>query len=106
MFGVLAASESERAALVTHDVVVGSHLSLPDVAAFAAGCDVVTFDHEHVPEAVLASLESSGVLVRPGSAALRHTQDKLGMRDALTSLGVPCPRYPPVSSGPEAAASA
>jgi len=79
-------------------VVVGSHLSPPDVAAFAADCDVVTFDHEHVPGAVLASLESSGVLVRPGSAALRHTQDKLAMRDALTSLGVPCPRYAPVSS--------
>jgi 5-(carboxyamino)imidazole ribonucleotide synthase len=97
-FRVLAASKSESAALVTHDVVVGSHLSLPDVAAFAADCDVVTFDHEHVPGAVLASLESSGVLVRPGSAALRHTQDKLAMRDALTSLGVPCPRYAPVSS--------
>jgi 5-(carboxyamino)imidazole ribonucleotide synthase len=97
-FRVLAASESESAALVTHDVVVGSHQSLPDVAAFAADCDVVTFDHEHVPGAVLASLESSGVLVRPGSAALRHTQDKLAMRDALTSLGVCCPRYAPVSS--------
>src|SRR5215470_1802025 len=97
-FRVLAESESESAALVTHDVVVGSHLSLPDVAAFAADCDVVTFDHEHVPGAVLASLESSGVLVRPGSAALRFTQDKRAMRDRLTELGVPCPRYAPVSS--------
>src|SRR5262249_57819464 len=29
---------------------------------------------------------------------LRHTQDKLAMRHALTSLGVRCPRYAPVSS--------
>ena len=75
------------------------------IASFAAGCvgvrrrcDVVTFDHEHVPGRVLAELESAGVLVRPGSAALRYTQDKLAMRGALTSRGVPCPRYAAVSS--------
>ena len=105
-FRVLAASPSESAALVTHDVVVGSHLSLPDIAAFAADCDVVTFDHEHVPGDVLACLESSGVLVRPGSGALRYTQDKLAMRERLTSLGVPCPRYVPVSSLADVAAFA
>ncbi len=97
-FRVLAGAPSESAAQVTHDVMVGSHLSLPDIAAFAADCDAVTFDHEHVPGSVLEALESSGVVVRPGSAALRHTQDKLAMRETLTSLGVPCPRYAPVSS--------
>jgi 5-(carboxyamino)imidazole ribonucleotide synthase len=97
-FRVLAGSASESAALVTHDVAIGSHLSLSDVASFADSCDVVTFDHEHVPAEILTSLESAGVLVRPGSAALRYTQDKLAMRDRLTALGVPCPRYAPVSS--------
>jgi 5-(carboxyamino)imidazole ribonucleotide synthase len=103
-FRVLAESAAESAALVTHDVVVGSHLSLPDVASFAAGCDVVTFDHEHVPASVLTSLESSGVLVRPGPAALRYTQDKLAMRERLSAAGVPCPRYAPVSSAADVAA--
>jgi 5-(carboxyamino)imidazole ribonucleotide synthase len=102
-FRVLAESAAESAALVTHDVVVGSHLSLPDVASFAAGCDVVTFDHEHVPASVLTSLESSGVLVRPGPAALRYTQDKLAMRERLSAAGVPCPRYAPVSSAADVA---
>jgi 5-(carboxyamino)imidazole ribonucleotide synthase len=97
-FRVLAGSAAESAALVTHDVAIGSHLSLSDVASFAGSCDVVTFDHEHVPADILRSLESAGVLVRPGSAALRFTQDKLAMRDRLTALGVPCPRYAPVSS--------
>jgi 5-(carboxyamino)imidazole ribonucleotide synthase len=97
-FRVLAESDTDSAALVTHDVAVGSHLSLPDVSSFAAGCDVVTFDHEHVPAPVLTALESAGVLVRPGSAALRYTQDKLAMRDRLSALGVPCPRYAAVSS--------
>jgi 5-(carboxyamino)imidazole ribonucleotide synthase len=97
-FRVLAESPTESAALVTRNVALGSHLSLPDISAFAADCDVITFDHEHVPGAILTDLESVGVLVRPGSAALRYTQDKLAMRDRLTALGVPCPRYAPVSS--------
>ena len=57
---------------------------------------MVTFDHEHVPGQHLAALERA-VAVRPGAAALRHTQDKLAMRERLTALGVPCPRYAPVS---------
>ena len=97
-FRVLAESESESAALVTHDVVVGSHLSLSDISSFAADCDVITFDHEHVPGDVLAALEADGVLVRPGSAALRYTQDKLAMREGLTALGVSCPRVAPVAT--------
>src|SRR6201994_2324252 len=64
-FRVLSESENESAALVTHDVTVGSHLSLSDIAAFAATCDVITFDHEHVPVELLAELEAAGVLVRP-----------------------------------------
>jgi 5-(carboxyamino)imidazole ribonucleotide synthase len=97
-FRVLAESETESAALVTHDVTVGSHLSLADVAAFAAKCDVITFDHEHVPGTILAKLEDDGFLVRPGSGALRYTQDKLAMRQRLSALGVPCPRFAPVAS--------
>jgi len=97
-FRVLAESENESAALVTRDVTIGSHLSLPDISAFAAGCDVITFDHEHVPGPILAKLEFDGVLVRPGSGALKYTQDKLAMRERLSALGVPCPRFAPVSS--------
>jgi len=97
-FRVLAESETESAALVTHDVTVGSHRSLADVAAFAAKCDVVTFDHEHVPGPILAKLEDDGFLVRPGSGALRYTQDKLAMRQRLSALSVPCPRFAPVAS--------
>jgi 5-(carboxyamino)imidazole ribonucleotide synthase len=97
-FRVLAESPTESAALVSHNVTIGSHRSLPDIASFATKCDVITFDHEHVPASVLVALESEGVLVRPGSAALRYTQDKLAMRERLSALGVPCPRYAPVAS--------
>src|SRR5215470_15490744 len=95
-FRVLAGSARDSAAQVCADVQVGDYTRLEDLLAFASGCDVVTFDHEHVPGQHLAELERA-VAVRPGAAALRHTQDKLAMRDRLTALGVPCPRYAPVS---------
>src|ERR1700761_8038480 len=97
-FRVLSESENESAALVAHDVMVGSHLSSTDIAAFASTCDVITFDHEHVPGGILSQLESDGVLVRPGSGALKYTQDKLAMRERLNALGIPCPRFAPVTS--------
>jgi 5-(carboxyamino)imidazole ribonucleotide synthase len=97
-FRVLSESENESAALVTRDVTIGSHRSLSDITAFAGKCDVVTFDHEHVPGEILVKLESDGVLVRPGSGALKYTQDKLAMRERLSALGIPCPRFAPVAS--------
>jgi 5-(carboxyamino)imidazole ribonucleotide synthase len=97
-FRVLSESENESAALVTRDVTIGSHRSLSDITAFAADCDVITFDHEHVPGEILVKLESDGVLVRPGGGALKYTQDKLAMRERLSALGIPCPRFAPVAS--------
>ncbi len=96
-FRVLADSSADSAAQVWAGTQLGDYHSLADLRAFAAGCDVLTFDHEHVPGAHLAALERSGVQVRPGSAALRLTQDKLVMRERLTGLGIACPRFAPVT---------
>jgi 5-(carboxyamino)imidazole ribonucleotide synthase len=97
-FRVLAASPDESAAQVCADTMLGDYRSADDLLAFAAGCDVVTFDHEHVPQPQLEALEQAGHVVRPGPGALRLTQDKLVMRERLTAFGVPCPRFEPVSS--------
>jgi 5-(carboxyamino)imidazole ribonucleotide synthase len=58
----------------------------------------VTFDHEHVPGEHIDALAESGVLVRPGAAALLHAQDKAVMRRRLTALGIPCPVWVDLSS--------
>jgi 5-(carboxyamino)imidazole ribonucleotide synthase len=102
-FRVLAAAADESAAQVTADAFIGDYRSYPDLAAFAAGCDVVTFDHEHVPQAQLAALEHAGHMLLPSAAALWFTQDKLAMRERLTKLGVACPRYRPVANSAEVA---
>ena len=96
-FSILAGSPDDSAAQVWAGTQLGDYRSLDDLLAFAARCDVLTFDHEHVPGDHLAALERTGVAVRPGAAALRLTQDKLVMRERLTGLGVPCPRFAPVA---------
>ncbi|HSR83730.1 MAG TPA: 5-(carboxyamino)imidazole ribonucleotide synthase [Streptosporangiaceae bacterium] len=105
-FRVLAADPDESAAQVCADTVLGDYQSTEDLLAFAAGCDVITFDHEHVPQPQLAALEQAGYAVRPSAAALRLTQDKLAMRARLSELGVPVPRFEPVSSLADVAAIA
>jgi 5-(carboxyamino)imidazole ribonucleotide synthase len=101
---LLAESADDGAALVASDVVVGDYRSLDDLRTFARGCDVVTFDHEHVPNAHIVALELDGVSVQPGSAALRFAQDKLAMRERLAALGIPCPRWAPVTDAAALAA--
>ncbi|BDZ42835.1 hypothetical protein GCM10025865_21340 [Paraoerskovia sediminicola] len=68
--------------------------------------DVLTFEHEHVPNDLLADLIDSGVPVHPGPDALRHAQDKIVMRERLTALGVPCPRWAPLPRDPAEGAEA
>jgi 5-(carboxyamino)imidazole ribonucleotide synthase len=95
-FRILADSAADSAAQVWARTQLGDFRSLDDLTRFAADCDVLTFDHEHVPGEHLLALERTGVAVRPGPAALRFTQDKLAMRDRLRALGIACPRYTPV----------
>jgi 5-(carboxyamino)imidazole ribonucleotide synthase len=102
-FRVLAADAADSAARVCAGTEVGDYRSGSDLMTFAAGCDVVTFDHEHVPGAQLAAMERAGVAIRPGSRALRLTQDKRAMREWLTGLGIACPPFAPVASEGEIA---
>jgi 5-(carboxyamino)imidazole ribonucleotide synthase len=90
---VLATGPDEPAALVASDVVLGQHDELAVLRRFAVGCDVLTFDHEHVPTEHLRALAAEGVRVYPDPDALRHAQDKLVMRQALAGLGVPVPPF-------------
>jgi 5-(carboxyamino)imidazole ribonucleotide synthase len=105
-FRVLVGDPGDSAAQVVAGTRLGDYRSLEDLRDFAAGCDVLTFDHEHVPGPHLAALEQGGVKVRPDAAALRFTQDKLTMRERLTGMGIACPRFAPVDTTAEAEAFA
>jgi 5-(carboxyamino)imidazole ribonucleotide synthase len=95
---VLADSADDSAAQVSGAVTVGDYRSFDDLGDFAAECDVVTFDHEHVPSELLRALVARGDAVRPGPHALTYTQDKQLMRERLATLGVPVPAWTPVAT--------
>ncbi|MEV5610982.1 5-(carboxyamino)imidazole ribonucleotide synthase [Streptomyces sp. NPDC052225] len=105
-FKLLSDTPQDSAAQVVGDVVVGDYRDLETLREFARGCDVITFDHEHVPTEHLRALEADGIPVRPGPDALLYAQDKGEMRAKLTSLGVPCPRHRIVSDAADVAAFA
>ncbi|WP_395295923.1 5-(carboxyamino)imidazole ribonucleotide synthase [Kitasatospora hibisci] len=92
-FKLLADTPQDSAAQVVSEVVLGDYRDLDTLRRFAAGCDVVTFDHEHVPTEHLRALEADGIAVRPGPDALVNAQDKGVMRARLDAIGVPCPRH-------------
>jgi len=100
---VLAASPNDPAAQVIPDAQIGAHDDLQALRRFAADCDVITFDHEHVPTEHLYALRDEGVTIRPGPEALVHAQDKIVMRRALSSAGIPCPRWAEVADADDVA---
>lgn len=99
---VLAEAEGMSAAIAA--TAVGDYRDAETVLAFARGVDVVTFDHEHVPQPVLAALVEAGVAVHPGPEALAVAQDKLWMRERLSALGAPVPDWAAVHDREELAA--
>ncbi len=92
---VLAEEEGMAARLAATGI--GDYRDRETVVAFARDVDVVTFDHEHVPQDVLRALVEEGIAVHPGPDALRFAQDKLAMRARLAELGVPQPDWAAVA---------
>jgi 5-(carboxyamino)imidazole ribonucleotide synthase len=90
---VLAEHADDSAALVVADVELGAADDPAALARFGKGCDVVTFDHEHVPQQRLQALEADGIVLRPGPQALLFAQDKLAQRRRLADMGIPVPPF-------------
>ncbi|WP_110588486.1 5-(carboxyamino)imidazole ribonucleotide synthase [Microbacterium suaedae] len=92
---VLAEQDGMSAGLAA--TATGDYRDVETVRAFARDVDVITFDHEHVPQDVLRALVDDGVAVQPGPDALQFAQDKLVMRAKLAEIGAPQPDWAAVS---------
>ena len=100
-FRVLAQKSNDSAAQVCADVILGEHDDIGALRKLANGVNVVTFDHEHVPLALLEELIASGVNVQPGPHALEFAQDKIKMRQRLSAIGSPMPAFAEVRNATE-----
>ncbi len=90
---LLAADANDGAAQVVPDVLVGAPDDPEALAALAARCDVMTFDHELVPRVVLAGLETNGHQIWPSSSTMALAQDKRRQRRDLHAAGYPVPPF-------------
>ncbi|WP_374524737.1 5-(carboxyamino)imidazole ribonucleotide synthase [Sphingopyxis sp.] len=72
----------------------------PRLAAFAAACDIVTFEFENVPVDTVRFL-SGHVAVHPGARALEIAQDRLAEKSFVAALGG---RTAPFAAVPDRAA--
>ena len=90
---VLAASPHDPAVLAGAGHRIGDPDDLDALVALARDVDVVTLDHELVPNEHLEALEAAGHQVRPSAAAVRFAQDKRHARTELHRLGFPVPAF-------------
>ncbi|CAA9461259.1 MAG: N5-carboxyaminoimidazole ribonucleotide synthase [uncultured Solirubrobacteraceae bacterium] len=82
--------------------VHGEERSVEGLRRLAAVSDVITFDHEGVPPAVLREFAGDGVPMRPHPDAQLMAQDKVVQRQALGGrLGLPVPAHRVVASREE-----
>ncbi len=95
---LLAGRPDDSAALIAHNVTLGSPDSLDALRAFAATCGVVTFDHELVEPDHLRELEQAGHVLRPGAETAAIVVDKRQQRAAMRRIGVPTPDHAVVAS--------
>ncbi len=72
------------------------------VQAFAARCDVLTFEFENIPVAALAAAESAAP-VRPGRKSLELTQDRLIEKRFIRDTGCSTVDFAEVNSADELA---
>jgi 5-(carboxyamino)imidazole ribonucleotide synthase len=74
------------------------------LAAFAAGCDVVTYEFENVPASALDAVEPHAP-VRPGRRALEVSQDRLHEKAFLEGIGLRVAPHAAVEDGASLAAA-
>ena len=91
-------SEEHRSSAHLATTHVGDYTNLEELSQFCEGVDVLTIDHEHVPVHLLDALVQRGITVSPPPSALALVQNKIVMRKALASLGLPQPRWAEVAS--------
>ncbi len=65
--------------------------------AFAATCDVITYEWENVPVAICDLIETI-CPVRPGADVLRISQDRIAEKTFISGLGIPVPAFHPAGS--------
>lgn len=90
---VLARDGDDPAAAVSGSKIYGRPDSLDDLRRLAEACDVLTFDHELVPNRHLRRLADEGHEISPPPEAKLFAQDKLRARSFMREARYPVPDF-------------
>ncbi len=82
-------------------LTVGELDDVDAIVEAATGSEIVTYEWEGVPAASTRALESDGWIVRPSTAALEISQDRIAEKSLFISLGIPVAPHSAVSSRKE-----
>ncbi len=80
------------------ELTVGALDDLDAARTAATGSEIVTFEWEGVPASTTRALEADGWMVRPGTAALEVSQDRVTEKSTFDALGIPVAPNAPVST--------
>ena len=85
--------EDSAAQIAPH--VIGDYRDLEALKVFARDCDLITFEDNLVPLAVIKGLEATGVRVFPTSDSFQYSQNRALMRQRLSDF--PAPKWKVIS---------
>ena len=91
------------AAAVADRMEVGGYADAAAALRMARGCDVVTYELEHVDAALVTALLDAGLPVRPGLLPLQVSHDRLAERRFVEASGVEVAPWRALVAGDEAA---
>ena len=86
---VLTPDEDSPASRVVKQTIVGAYDDPAALKAFAAACDVITYEFENVPADTVDALIDLGAEVAPGPLALAVAQDRVSEKTFLNAVGAP-----------------
>jgi len=91
-------STDSPAGQIADEQIVAAYDDLRFIGELGARTDVVTYEFENIPLGSVRALESDRRLVRPSSAVLRVTQERLLEKQFVRDCGVATADFAPVSS--------
>ena len=95
---ILTPEPGSCAASVAARTIVADYDDSEALAQFAQAADVITFEFENVPAAVLEGLSSLGARTAPGPAALAIGQDRVDEKTFLNASGAPTVAFAAIES--------
>ena len=90
---ILDPTPSSPAGQVADKQIIASFTDEKAIKALASGCDVITYEFEHIDASILIELELEGYRVYPSGKTLKNIQDKFVQKTILKNAGVPVPDF-------------